>query len=675
MLCQCPKLTPLQTRFLASVVALGLLGLIYWSLSDAHFAYAAELEFDGIGQPRGGEDHNWHRIEQERLEGDEIESGDVERDLAAKSLTARAPTASKIGGNDVANNDNIEPGETTFWSYPKQQLLSPHAEIGPGLPSNVKAAVKTDVKHAELRKRDTESDEDDIGGLEARQNGDTRTIYISINTCLQPNYVGSGTQTGPPPQLTLYVARTASNTNPGPDNDSGNQSMIPLKEGFASASISASDDWYMSVHAPRLPNNFTGVWNYELGISIDDYFHSADSDGPNLVLLDSDSTAALLMTNNLTQANVSERSYREWMSLTAPYIIFASNANDNKTMGISSSFCGLNKTSMIVGKQDDQNGDTTGVQMRMITRGLGHKPKEEFYVTSLNSSSQYHAVLARVGNSTNSGNGVVGGGGKVWQTVTFPTKADGNCALLFNLSFCDEVAYAVPSTPDFVSDLSQFRYFYDNYTRFFYHHFNYSLQQIPCSTTSTAQYSLAKNCADCANAYKEWLCAVSIPRCEDFSKQATYLQPRNVGQAFYNNNTHLPEHYLNASYTPMPGAPTLEGTVAFSQTYNSSVATNQSRNPRIDEVIAPGPYKEVLPCEDLCYSLVQSCPAALGFGCPYPGRGLEAGYGTRHGIGNGTITCSYPGAYVYTDDGNELVLKAWRAIGAAILAVVVLVVF
>jgi calcium channel MID1 len=253
--------------------------------------------------------------------------------------------------------------------------------------------------------------------------------------------------------------------------------------------------------------------------------------------------------------------------------------------------------------------------------------------------------------------------------MSFTTKSDNNCALLYNLTFCDEVAYAVPSTPDFVSNYTRFQHFYDNYTRTYYHHFNYSLQQIPCTTTSDAQYSLAKNCADCARAYKEWLCAVSIPRCEDFSADASYLQTRNVGQAFYNGTT-LPDTYLHTPYTPMLKAPTLEGTVAFSQTYLSSIATNSSRNRQIDAIIAPGPYKEVLPCEDLCYSLVQSCPAALGFGCPFPGRGLEAGYGTRHGNGNGTLTCSYLGAYVYTGSASRVFEVGGRVVGVALMAAV-----
>lgn len=82
---------------------------------------------------------------------------------------------------------------------------------------------------------------------------------------------------------------------------------------------------------------------------------------------------------------------------------------------------------------------------------------------------------------------------------------------------------------------------------------------------------------------------------------------------------------------------------------NNSVALNASRNPNIDTFVKPGPYKEVLPCSDLCNNLVQSCPAAMGFYCPRPGRiGFNASYGQmpdpRIPEQIGQITCNYPGA-------------------------------
>lgn len=626
-------------------------------------AYAAELELDGSGRLRGGEDHNWHRIGQEALEADGVEDYDVEETDGTKVLSARAPVVSSTGGNNVANNDNIEAGDNNVWMFPVQQLRSKHAQRGPGLPSDGTGVAGVVSRHLELRKRDGEEGYVEDVSLETRQTGGSRTIYISANTCLQPYYVGSGVQSAAPPQLTLYVSSDSSNQSPGP-NSAGRQREIGFVDGFANASISASGDWYISVHAPSLPNSFKGVWNYELAVSIDDYFHVVVTNTSNLFPLDTDSNAALLVTDNLTQGNDTTQSYKQWMRLTAPYVVFASNVNDTRTMGLSQSFCGLNNNAQIAGKQAQADGNGTGVQMQMTTRGLGNLPKEQFYINTLNRSSTYVAHLAQVGNSTNSGNGVVGGGGIVWKTTNFTTKSDGNCALLFNLDFCSEVAYAVPSSPGAIANYSNFQALYDNSTLKAYQNFNYSLQQIPCTTNPDSQYSLARNCGDCARAYKDWLCAVSMPRCADFSNPAPYLQKRNMGQPFINGSS-LAASLLQSSYIPMSSAPTLEGTVAYDQTYLSSMATNSSRNPLIDTDIKPGPYKEVLPCADLCYGLVQSCPAALGFGCPYPGLGLEVSYGNRDHNGGDTLSCSYLGAFVYSGGAGRVGVDVWKGMAVS----------
>ena len=231
---------------------------------------------------------------------------------------------------------------------------------------------------------------------------------------------------------------------------------------------------------------------------------------------------------------------------------------------------------------------------------------------------------------------------------------------MYNLSFCSEVAYAVPSNPDKFSPttgLPDLAATYDQNAATWYQVFNYSLQQIPCNTTSSAQYSLARNCDDCASAYKQWLCAVTIPRCDDFSSTAPWLMPRNTAQNFVNGSSMT----FSAS---IPSGPGLGGQMMLdSAALSNLVATNSSRNPLIDQTIEPGPYKEVLPCEDLCYDIVQSCPAILGFGCPIPGKGLELSYGRRSND-SGIITCSYLGAaYYLSGSGRQKVLEiGWMAL-------------
>ena len=223
---------------------------------------------------------------------------------------------------------------------------------------------------------------------------------------------------------------------------------------------------------------------------------------------------------------------------------------------------------------------------------------------------------------------------------------------MYNLSFCSEVAYAVPSNPDKFSPttgLPDLAATYDKNAADMYQFFNYSLQQIACNTTSSAQYSLARTCDDCARAYKQWLCAVTIPRCEDYSSISPWLMPRNAGLDFVNGSSMIFPGNDQSGQAPL-----------------SVVATNQSRNLLIDTDIQPGPYKEVLPCEDLCYDLVQSCPAALQFGCPFPGKGLEQSYGKRSND-SGIITCSYLGAahFLSGSERQRIFETGWMALIAA----------
>jgi calcium channel MID1 len=669
MLCKCPRLTPLQSRFAASVLALALVAIIFWSLSNPHFAYASELSTDGAGNSRPGEDHNWHRIEDERLITDGIEA-DVGEDILAARQTNEQPDEVAISGNNEPNQLNIEAGQTAKWRYAERFLHGAYGEKGVGLPTNLFHEEEVEaVVHSELKKRH-EEDSLDMNMMEKRQSTESRNVYISINTCLQPTYNGTGTQLVGPSQLTLYVATSANNQNPGPAS-SGEQSIVPLDEGFAHINITASKDVYMAVHAPELPTDFTGIWNYELAVSIDDYYHRAQNTTPFLYLIDTDTTAALMVTDNLTQADpqiddAQKHEYQAWMNSTNPFMVFASNTNYTKDLGLNKSFCGLKNNAQIQSKAGDPNGTISHIQMDMTSRGLGNKPKQQFYMSALNSSSGYVGRLAMDGNSTASGKGVIGGGGTVWPGMNWVTKSDGNCALMFDLDFCSEVAYAVPANTAIYPDRSGLAARYDSYAADLYKNFTYSMEQIACNASSDSRYSPAKGCDDCADAYKEWLCAVSIPRCEDYSAGYDWLQERNVGQR-YSNGTYLSDDILNSSYIPMPGAPTLPGSPAWSQTLNSTFASNRSRNHEIIDLdIMPGPYKEVLPCEDLCYSLVQKCPASMGIGCPAKGKGLERSYGTRDDPE--MVKCSYLGA-VYYHNGAGTVGSSTAMAAAIVLTI------
>jgi calcium channel MID1 len=238
---------------------------------------------------------------------------------------------------------------------------------------------------------------------------------------------------------------------------------------------------------------------------------------------------------------------------------------------------------------------------------------------------------------------------------------DDSCQVIFNLPFCTTIAHAVPSSPRFKENTTALATLYDDQAASYFANFSKSLAQIPCNTTSTAQYSLARTCTDCATAYKAWLCAVLMPRCEDFSVPDPWLQPRNIRASFANGSTPLlpPNQHKMKGMEP------------------ERWGFSRSRNPMIDETIKPGPYKELLPCEDLCFDIVRSCPAGLGFACPVGKMLKKQQYGVR-AVKEGDedkkkLRCSFPGAVVDLNtakNGGGKVRAEWGYLVAVVVTLV-----
>lgn len=599
-----PKITPIQSRFAASVGATILLLFLLYSLNHPAVAYAEATGFTGRSQP-------------------EHESNSV--GVIGRQEQEQTPL---VLSNNAPMSQSLLAGRGQFWTFAKSSVDGPAGIEGPQLPSSSGGNSSTSA--------DTEDERD---GLKKRQS--SPVIYITITTCGQPVYNGSSPESEEaiPPQLSLFASQSSDNTRPGPGSG-GDQESVLLNGGYGQLQLDQDQSVMIGVFAPET-SLFTGEWNYQIAVSIDAPFHVSFSQTQSLHFVDADTRASLLITDDLTSAEPNETSFAEWMSLDPPpYGMFVYPATMQSIQGVKNSYCGLRMS---------QGGLFTNLENAvnqniavMTSRGLGGKPKEQFYVTGLNASSDYIGILARQPRISNGSLASdIGSGGTVWRSVNFTTKSMNNCALMYNLTFCSEVAYAVPTNPEKFSTrdgLPELAAIYDNYAQQMYQYFNYSLQQIPCNTSSTSTYSLVRDCDSCARAYKTWLCAVTIPRCEDYTNPAGWLQPRNVGQPFPNGST--------MSIVPGFG----DGS---QQVLSGLVATNESRSLIIDEQIEPGPYKEMLPCKDLCYDLVQSCPSALGFGCPRRGKGLESSYGERSDD-TGNITCSYLGAAYFLSASSRL---------------------
>jgi len=493
--------------------------------------------------------------------------------------------------NNVPGKGNIAAGDSQSYTFSQSDVRRRSQAV--------QAAISPSSSLAERGTEESSLILD--GSFENWQDGHKRrqtnphTLYVTLNMCDQPRST-SQTPNGVPLPLQLYISTNTKNPKPTINN---NDVAVPVDDGLGSHKMTTLSDVFFTVIAPAKSPNFDGLYSYELTASTDTPY-TTYINKTGVVLVDSDKNNALLSADG---------------DATSPsYSIFVHNQENPAIRGLLRSFCGLKNQAQI---QGNINGSATGnVEVGMMSLAAA-APTQHFYVNKLNGSSSYYGIMAIDGDAKTgkAGSGIVGGGGTVWSSLDFATISSDNCAVIFNLSFCSDVAYAVPSNLTSQPNLTSLRQLYDSYAQDYFQNFTYSLQQIPCNTTSSAQYSLAKNCADCEKAYKTWLCAVTIPRCEDFSNNASFLQPRAVSNTFSN------------------------GTLAP----RDALYSNSSRNPMIDQKISPGPYNEILPCVDLCYDLIQSCPASLKFACPIEGHGLEHSYGERETTG-GEVTCNYPGA-------------------------------
>ena len=388
-----PKLTPLQSRFLASFAASAVLVILYLSLTRPNTAYAIELD------SRIHSDHNHPIVLDDAL----LDEDDEEAEHSYSNLWGRAAAGSNALPNNHWRGLNLVAGETQNYVFPSEAVLGPHGTTGPGLP------------YDNTTKRGIE---DNLLELRKRQNGNT--VYITLTTCTQPT--ANGSQTGDaaiPPQLEIYITTSQSDQSPGPSSTDSSVQTVTASGGYASATVEASGDVYIGVSAPNT-TTFDGIWFYQLAASVDAPFHQANETWPNLFFVDSDDHAALLITNDTTQSLSNSSNFKDWITLPPPYGMFAHSMADPAILGVQNSYCGLKSyaevQANVPGVEADQN--VAG----MTSRGQGGKPKEQFYLNGLNATTQYYGFLGMYGNSTDEGAGVVGGGGKVWQVMNFTTK-------------------------------------------------------------------------------------------------------------------------------------------------------------------------------------------------------------------------------------------------------------
>ncbi|CAO3702780.1 unnamed protein product [Rhizopus stolonifer] len=292
-------------------------------------------------------------------------------------------------------------------------------------------------------------------------------------------------------------------------------------------------------------NQTTNTGTYEIGVSIQQSMHSiynsTESTSPSITLDDTDANNALFLSNPLSG------------NLPNNTLLFTSG----QPAELSWSICAA-KLYAVSG---------ISVNQTMTTRGPTNDTRYQLFASGLTETSSYRAYLLQTSN------GFTG----MTEPIALNTKTGSVCQLVYDLPFCNQVAYSVASNP--TTDRWSLASQYDAQAQTTFEPFALSLSQFNCEST---QYSLVRNCTDCYRDYKTWLCAVTIPRCADTSD---FVQDYTIPTA--------------------PAAPALR-----------EVPINGSRNPWVDSTLSPVESTELLPCIDLCYHVVQSCPPYMQFYCP-----------------------------------------------------------
>ena len=413
-----PKLTPLQSRFAASFAASCVLLILYFSFSNPHFAYAAEV--DSITPT----DHNHplllhlRSIEDElRLQDDHPFDGQDQRyepdfEGLGRSIVGRQEQEIVDLDNNVPGNKFIGPGDQQYWRFSKTTLEGPPTSTTPDLPpSQGKRSAEDEDEEV--------SAEEIMGASELRRRQNTgRTLYLTLNVCDQPSPSDNGAQ-GPAPQLSVYVSQGSQFPRPGPD-----QTPVPITGGSGTLTMTASDDVFIGVDAPT-DDGFEGNWNYELTASIDAPY-AYYQDLQELYLVDSDDSSAFFVSTNLTATNSSANLINQWLKTPAPFGLFVHPSSDTTFSGILRSYCGLKKHAQIQSNfpQPSSATNTSKSNTNVSISSDGASLKQNNYLTGLTSNTKYYAIMAIGSNFTSPSSGPsVNGGGTVWRNISFTTKS------------------------------------------------------------------------------------------------------------------------------------------------------------------------------------------------------------------------------------------------------------
>ncbi|KGQ84639.1 hypothetical protein L150_04287 [Candida albicans Ca529L] len=372
---------------------------------------------------------------------------------------------------------------------------------------------------------------------------------------------------------------------------------------------------YIAVRAPENTNR-TAQWTYQIGVSQHDLVFQWDDRSWGSIV-DVDDNSALIVTGNLTK--LSSGNYSDLNATNSQFSLYLySYDNKDYFQGMNNSWCAVRSGPVLVKPEE--------IETKFIARH--GSIQQQFMVNNLNASTKYIAYIVMDFEG-------VEYGGAVLRPFEFETMDGTACELIYDLEFCDQVAYSVPAIGNSsllassiagADNKTLTKKLYDDYAKSLYTNFSKGLQQIACDTVPEAIYSNLKSCQDCAQSYKNWLCAVTIPRCS--TKNFTGYIHRNE--------------------------------------------TNQ-RNEFLADVIQPNQdYYEVLPCVNVCQAIVRDCPANFGFLCPTKNDSIKLSYYWDVHVSDQWPSCNYLGPLKSSKSGAIKLIINWTIVVVSFTLMVVI---
>lgn len=366
---------------------------LYWLLALHSFAMAAELPSDSNG-----------RIQFETLNpNDRLDSLQPEYEpefgLFDRGIIGRQTGSANPIEKNTPVGFTIRAGESRCYAISREDLQSRNNDND------------DDESQRRNELRDLEQGAD--GNLSERRRARRQTISevkVSATTCLQPDLTNPDADNKEPPQLRLLAAKPGATQcpewmpegeRPG-ESDPNYYEEHRFHEGLVFESLPVPEDGsvYVTIYAPEMSDDFNGDYDFELVMSTGEWYHRYvydDEGSKQLLWMDSDSSAALLLTHNLTG---SQAETDKILERDPPFELFVENRRWPVFNGIRRSLCGIEKKALISANKDGNGRNHELVRTSMTTRGGGDLPKQQFYFEGLNSSSEYNAILVQVADAS-----------------------------------------------------------------------------------------------------------------------------------------------------------------------------------------------------------------------------------------------------------------------------------